>query len=194
MNGRDRMCILETDRLMMRRFREEDWRELYAYLSLPEVVKYEPYDVFTEDGCRELAARRADDPAFWAVCLKDTGALIGNVFFQQQEPRELGTWVIGYVFNPAYQGRGYATESCRRVMAYGFSERNAHRVVAMCNPENPASWRLLERLHMRREGHLQENIFFKRDAQGNAVWVDTYEYAILSDEWLRLPMAMRSGV
>lgn len=188
------MCILETDRLMTRRFHEEDWQDLHAYLSLPEVVKYEPYDVFTEDACRELAARRADDPAFWAVCLKADDTLIGNVFFQWQEPKELGTWVIGYVFNPAYQGQGYATESCRRVMEYGFSERKARRVVAMCNPKNSASWRLLERLYMRREGHLQKNIYFKKDEQGNPVWVDTYEYAILSDEWLRLPIGIRGGI
>ena len=186
--------ILETDRLTIRRFRAEDWQDLHAYLSLPEVVKYEPYDVCTEDACREMAARRSDDPAFWAVCLKDTGTLIGNVFFQRQEPEEFGTWVIGYVFNVAYQGRGYATESCRRVMEYGFTERKARRIVAMCNPENSASWRLLERLYMRREGHLHRNIYFRKDEQGDPVWVDTYEYAILSHEWMRLPTHIRNGV
>jgi RimJ/RimL family protein N-acetyltransferase len=42
----------------------------------------------------------------------------------------------------------------------------------------------LERLKMRREGHLRTNIYFKLDDQGQPIWNDTYEYAILKDEWL----------
>jgi len=184
----------QTDRLIIRRFREEDWRNLYAYLSLPEVVKYEPYDVYTEDACREEAARRAGDPAFWAVCLKDDGKLIGNLYFQRQKPIEYRTWEIGYVFNPAYHGRGYATESCRRIMEYGFTELDARRIVAGCNAQNAASWRLLERLYMRREGHMRQNAYFKRDEGGEPIWVDSYAYAILSNEWLGLPAGIRNGV
>ena len=68
-------------------------------------------------------------------------------------------------------------------MSYGFEQLQARRIVAMCNPENTSSWKLLERLHMRREGHLRKNIYFKRDEQGKPIWNDTYEYAILLDEW-----------
>ena len=56
-------------------------------------------------------------------------------------------------------------------------------VTAMCNPLNTASWKLMERLGMRREGHLIQNIWFKRDERGEPIWSDTYEYAILADEW-----------
>ncbi|GAE90169.1 N-acetyltransferase [Acetivibrio straminisolvens JCM 21531] len=112
--------------------------------------------------------------------------MIGNVYFNQQEPKEFLNWEIGYVFNPQYYGNGYATESCRAVIDYGFKKLKARRIVAMCNPENIASWKLLERLNMRREGHLLKNIFFKRDEKGECIWVDTYEYAILIDEWYGL--------
>ena len=53
----------------------------------------------------------------------------------------------------------------------------------MCNPENTPSWRLMERLGMRREGHLRKNIWFFRDENGRPIWQDTYEYAILREEW-----------
>ena len=53
----------------------------------------------------------------------------------------------------------------------------------MCNPLNVSSWRLLERLNLRREGHLKQNIFFKYDDEGNPMWNDTYEYGILKHEW-----------
>jgi RimJ/RimL family protein N-acetyltransferase len=80
---------------------------------------------------------------------------------------------------------GYATEAARAVMEDAFTGRDARRVIAMCNPLNAPSWRLLERLGMRREGHIRENIYFKEDATGEPVWQDTYEYGILAVEWGR---------
>ncbi|MCX8132227.1 MAG: GNAT family N-acetyltransferase [Clostridia bacterium] len=174
---------LETDRLILRKFICDDWKDLHEYLSNEAVVKYEPYDVFTEEACRQEAENRSQNDAFWAVCLKENNKLIGNVYFQQQEPKEFLTWEIGYVFNPSYYGKGYATESCRKIIDYAFEQLNARRIVAMCNPENIPSWKLLERLEMRREGHLRENIYFKCDSQGNPIWLDTFEYAILAEEW-----------
>lgn len=178
------MNILETERLILRRFSYDDWRDLYEYLSQESVVKYEPYGVCTEDECKEEALSRSKEEAFWAVCLKENNRLIGNVYFQQQEYGNLKTWEIGYVFNPTYQRKGYATESCKEILRYGFEYLKAHRIIAMCNPENIPSWKLLERLNMRREGHLRKNIFFKYDEEKNPIWTDTYEYGILAEEWL----------
>jgi len=56
------------------------------------------------------------------------------------------------------------------------------RVMAHCNPENIASWKVLEKIGMRREGNFRRNIFFKTAADGTPLWVDTFEYAILKDD------------
>ncbi|ADZ85877.1 GNAT family protein [Cellulosilyticum sp. ST5] len=176
------MQQLETERLVIRRFKEEDWKDLYEYLSDEEVVRYEPYQAFSIEASQNEAKSRAESPAFLAVCLKENNKLIGNIYFAKQEFK---TWEIGYVFNRSYQGRGYATEAANAVIAYGFNTRGARRIVAMCNPLNTASWRLLERLGMRREGHLKQNIYFKKDEKGNPIWSDTYEYAILKDEYIK---------
>ena len=180
------MEFLETERLIIRRFTAEDWEELYEYLSNEEAVKYEPYGVFTEEDCKEEAIRRAKKDFFWAVCLKENNKLIGNIYFNQQEPKEFYTWEIGYVFNPKYWGKGYATEACEVFLKSAFERLNAHRVVAMCNPKNTASWRLLERLNMRREGHFYKKAFFKRDEKGMPIWHDAYAYGILAEEWDKL--------
>lgn len=180
------MGILETERLTLRKFFCKDWKDLYEYLSLEIVVKYEPYDVFTEDACKKEAEKRSQQDAFWAICLKENDKLIGSVYFQQQKPEKFLAWEIGYVFNPMFWRMGYATESCKEILRYGFQQLNTRRVVAMCNPKNENSWKLLERLNMRREGHLQKNIFFKYDEERNPIWNDTYEYAILADEWFGL--------
>lgn len=170
----------ETERLVIRRFDESDWRDLHEYLSEKRAVEFEPYGTFDEDNSRKEAARRAGSSDFWAVCLKETGKLIGNIYLSE---RNFGTWELGYVFNPAYWRNGYASEAARNRVDYAFKDRKAHRVTAMCNPINTASWKLMEKLGMRREGHLIKNIYFKTDENGLPLWSDTYEYAVLYSEW-----------
>ena len=171
---------METLRLLLRRFSPSDSQALYEYLSDEQVVRFEPYDVHTLEECEQAALRRSTNDAFWAICLKDTGSLIGNLYFSQQP---YDTWELGYVLGIAWQGNGYVTEAALAMLQHAFKILHAHRVIAMCNPENTPSWRLLERIGMRREGHLKQNIWFKRDGNGQPIWQDTYEYAILRSDW-----------
>lgn len=173
---------IKTERLRIRRFRQDDWKDLLEYLSQEEAVRYEPYEVFTEEACIQEAVRRSESKDFWAVCLKDTGKLIGNLYLSKQD---FDTWELGYVFNVDFQGRGYAAESAKALIDNVFQCHNARRVIAMCNPLNTRSWRLLERLGFRREGHLIQNLYFKKTAEGNPIWIDTYEYGILRSEWVK---------
>jgi RimJ/RimL family protein N-acetyltransferase len=136
--------------------------------------------VFTEEASQQEAIRRAEDNRFWAVALKDGGKLIGNIYLAKQD---FNTWELGYVFNENYHGHGYATEAAKMFIDDAFRNQNARRVIAMCNPLNKPSWKLLERLGLRREGHLLQNIYFKNDNMGNPIWSDTYEYDIFADEW-----------
>ena len=179
------MEFIESNRLVMRRFRQEDWKDLYEYLSKEEVVRYEPYDTYSEEQCKEESMRRVSDSAFWAVCLKDTNKMIGNLYFCEQGPSEFQTWELGYVFNPDFQGKGYATEASNRILQFGFELLNVRRVIANCNPLNTSSWKLLERLKLRREGHSLQTVYFKLDKNGNPIWHDTYTYAMLYKEWVK---------
>jgi RimJ/RimL family protein N-acetyltransferase len=175
--------IFETERLIIRKFVANDWADLYEYLSQKEVLKYEPSNESDEDECKQLALERSMGDIFWVVCIKDTNKMIGHVYFEQIEPLEFLTWQLGYIFNPAYYGKGYATEACQAILQYGFSRLGAHRIIAMCNVNNIASWKLLERLSMRREGHRLQNAFFERTDDGKPIWIDSFQYAILESEW-----------
>jgi [ribosomal protein S5]-alanine N-acetyltransferase len=115
-----------------------------------------------------------------AVDLRIEKRVIGHLYFQPIEPAELRTWELGYIFNPRYQRRGYATEAARALLHHAFAEMGVHRVIANCNPANVASWRVLEKIGFVREGHLRQNIFFRRDAEGRPVWQDTFEYGLLN--------------
>lgn len=174
------MKTIVTDRLIIRKFEQSDWQDMYEYLSDKETVAFEPYDIYSEAQTKEEAARRSDDESFYAVCLKGSEKLIGNLYLGKED---YNTWELGYVFNRKYQGRGYATEGAKALLGHAFTHLGARRIIAMCNPKNDHSWKLLERLHMRREGLLLQNIYFKTDSNGDPVWLDTFEYAILRPEW-----------
>lgn len=168
--------ILETDRLILRRYREGDLQDLYEYLSDPEVVRYEPYRVMELEEVRKELKERIVSGEMIAVELKSTGKMIGNVYLGK---REFDALEMGYVFNRKFWGLGFATESCRALMQMAFSE-GTHRIYAECDPENPNSWKLLERLGFVREGHLKENVWFWKDEDGNPIWKDTYVYGMVN--------------
>ncbi|MDQ7993005.1 MAG: GNAT family N-acetyltransferase [Propionicimonas sp.] len=175
--------LLRTPRLLVRRFEPSDGAGLHSYLSRPEAVRYEPYGVQSLAQCEEEASRRSHDPAFWAVCLATSGTLVGNLYFNAEEPPEWRSYELGYVFHPDHWGNGYASEAARAFVGRAFADWGAHRVVARCNPANLASWRLLERCGFRREGRLVGNASFALDPEGQPVWQDTFLYGVLASEW-----------
>lgn len=168
--------IAETDRLILRRYRESDLQDLYEYLSNPEVVKFEPYRPMSMDEVRHNLEWRISTDEMTAVELKENHKMIGNVYLGK---RDFESLEIGYVFNRDYWGRGYAKESCLALVWQAFS-RGVHRIFAECDPENLSSWILLEALGFEREAHLKQNVYFWKDDENRPLWKDTYIYAKLN--------------
>jgi [ribosomal protein S5]-alanine N-acetyltransferase len=176
--------LLNTERLIIRPFLASDYRDLYEYLSLPEIYRFEPGEPVSLEEAREECRQRAKGNFFWAAALKEgNNKLIGHVSFYQVEPKFFLTWEIGYIFNPAYQNRGYATEASRAIIKYAFTELGAHRVVGHCSPENTASWKVLENCGLKREGLQRKNFLIRNDENGKPIWLDSYEYAIVEEDF-----------
>ncbi|MFG2227371.1 GNAT family N-acetyltransferase [Streptomyces sp. NPDC048644] len=181
---------LRTERLDLRPVTLDDTTAIHAYRSLPEVCRYlysNPIDETTaHEAVTAQAARTtlrtSGDVLQLAVAVRETGHLIGDVTFvlTSTTHRQGG---IGYVFHPAHSGHGYATEAARALLKIGFEDLRLHRIQAELDGRNTASARPLERLGMRREGHLRENEFLDGE------WTDEVIYALLADEWraLRAP-------
>ena len=74
------------------------------------------------------------------------------------------------------------TEAVGALIRQRFADGDIHRIVAHCNPQNIASWKLLEKVGFRREGLLLENIYFRTNAQGEPLWTDTFVYALLKSD------------
>jgi len=175
--------MLTTERLIIRPFLKNDYRDLYEYLSLSETYRFEPGKPISLNEAKKLCRERAKGTNFWAATLKDNQKLIGHVSFFPLGPEFLLAWEIGDIFNPAFQNQGYATEAVRAIIKYAFMEFGAHRIVGHCSPENPPSWKVLEKCGMRREGLLRKNFYVHKDKDGNPQWLDSYEYAILDEDF-----------
>ncbi len=168
--------IAETERLLLRRFREGDLQDLYECLSDPETVRYEPYLPMTLQETQDILQCRISSDEFVAVELKDEHKMIGNIYLGK---KDFAAVEIGFLFNKKYWNCGYATESCKKLIALAFGN-GTHRIYAECDPENPNSWRLLENLGFSRETHLKQNVFFWKDENDKPIWKDTYIYTKLN--------------
>ena len=166
--------MIETDRLILRRFSEKDLLDLFEYLSDPEVVRFEPYRPMTLEEARQELDRRIASDEMIAVELKSSGKVIGNIYLGKRENNALE---IGFVFNKDYWKQGYARESCEALIREAFSI-GIDRIIAYCDPENQNSWKLLERLGFTRTAHLEKNVFFWEDSNGQPIWKDTYIYSL----------------
>jgi RimJ/RimL family protein N-acetyltransferase len=175
---------LAGDRVRLRRFSPADLDAFVAYRSVPEVARYQSWDApySRADGerfLRQLGHQHPDTAGEWfqfAVALTSTGQLAGDcgVLTDAADPRQCE---IGFTIAPAHQGHGYATEAVRLLAGYLLGVRGKHRIRACCDVRNAASAAVLERIGMRREGHLRASTWAKGE------WTDDLLYGLLSEEW-----------
>jgi len=175
---------IRTERLLLRPYAPGDVDALYAYQRLPEVARYLESEPRSRAEVEALVAQRAGAGAIHMAGqalhlvaeLAGAGELVGDcvLFWRSQEHR---AGEIGYVFNPAYHGRGLATEAAEALLRLGFDGLGLHRIVARCDARNVASARVMEHIGLRREAHFVQNEFLKGE------WTDELVYAMLRSEW-----------
>ena len=170
--------IAQTERLILRRYRESDLQDLYEYLSNPRVVEFEPHKPMTMEEVQGNLTWRISTEEVIAVELKANHKMIGNVYLGK---RDFSAMELGYVFNEDYWKCGYAQESCEKLIELAFRKR-VHRIYAECDPANQNSWGLLEKMGFVREGHLRKNVFFWKDSEDRPIWKDTFIYSLLNEE------------
>lgn len=167
---------ITTQRLLIRKFEAQDWQAVYSYMSDETVMHYMPEGVLTEEQVQKfITENSANQAKHFAITLHDQPEVIGHLVFHRCFGEH--TYEIGWVLNPAYQQHGYASEAAQALLDYGFSKLKLHRIIATCQPENIASYRVMEKIGMRREG------FFKKCIPHGDNWWDEYYYAILQEEW-----------
>ena len=176
---------LITERLLLREFRATDWPAVLAYQSDPRYLRYYAWDTRTPDEVRAFVTRfmaqQEEQPRSkfqLAIELRAEARLIGNCGLRL-EAAGARVGEIGYELAPAYWEQGYATEAARAMVTLGFADFQLHRISSYCIADNVASAHVLEKLGMRCEGRLRENVWMK------GRWWDTLLYGILDREWTR---------
>ena len=177
---------LQTARLRLRPATADDADTTFTYRRLEPVARW------ITDLPADLEAYRArfTDPKRLAatVIVELNGVTIGDFMLRledawaQTEVADLAQKrqaELGWVLDPAFTGHGYATEAVRELIRYCFEELGVRRVVANCFAANEDSWRLMERIGMRREAHAVRDSLHR-----SGEWLDGYGYALLNDEWL----------
>ena len=169
--------IIETERLILRLFENSDYDDLFEYLSQRKNDEFEGYPGITYENGKERLSYRVQSEEFFAIELKENRKVIGNIYCGKRnfESRE-----VGYIINKNYQRHGYASEALSAVIRKCFNN-GIHRIYAECDPRNICSWKLLEKVGMKREAFFHKNIYFYKDENGNPIWKDTYVYAILNE-------------
>ena len=151
--------VIETERLILRPFTENDASDAFEYLHEPMVHCFACMKTETMDDARKAVLDRAKDGEYYfAITLKKNGKVIGEIDAMpeatapDEENAVLDTFSPCWMLNPEYHGKGYAYEVACAFFDYLFTQKGARRIYAYTEDYNVASQKLCEKLGMRREG------------------------------------------
>jgi RimJ/RimL family protein N-acetyltransferase len=174
-----------TERLTIRPVTEDDFEPMWQIRRQESVGRWmtalsTDWGEFLEEAKKERMGK--------TLVIERDGVLIGDLMISPEDPwaqtevadRAKGVQAeIGWCIDPAVQGRGYATEAVLELIRLGFEELGLRRLVAHCFAANEASWRLMERVGMRREVYT-----VKESLHRSGEWMDGMSYALLAEEWV----------
>lgn len=174
---------IRTERLLLREARLSDYDDVHAYGADPEVSKFMDWGPNTPEVSAQVVGRWVAMSALWprdevnlAVELLETGRVIGSIRLAIQSKANR-TADFGYTFGKDYWRQGIATEAASAIVEVAFTTLGLHRIFATCDVQNVGSYRVMEKLGMRREATLL------KDQEVRGRWRDTHVYALLAQEW-----------
>jgi RimJ/RimL family protein N-acetyltransferase len=173
---------IRTERLLLRELQESDLADVHEYACDPAVSRYMDWGPNTEKDSRDHLDRVLKLQQEWprndvslAIVLAAEGKTIGSIRLGLQP--EFRSAEFGYCLHSGYWRRGLGYEATLAMVTIAFETLGLHRVWATCDVRNRASFGIMEKLGMRREGTLRKNQLV-RDG-----WRDTHLYALLDEEW-----------
>ena len=161
--------MIETERLILRPFEADDIDIIFQIYSDSETLHYTPFDPMSREQAEQHLCRIIEEGKR-VPCLSYELAVVLK----------------------EHRGKHYAAEMTGVLLSYCFDELGLHRANAVCNPENTASWKVLEKAGMRREALLKQKCRYVKN--GVTSWQDELEYAILASEYRALKNSRFSDI
>jgi RimJ/RimL family protein N-acetyltransferase len=176
---------VRTTRLTIRQMAADDVETMWQYRRIPSMYEWIGHDFSS----LERFAEKMSTPGSLTrtLVLELDGRIVGDLYlaisdaWAQSDVAEQAKGVqaeIGWAVDPAYAGRGLATEAAAELLRICFEDLGLRRVKALCFADNVPSWRLMERLGMRREEYAVQDSLHRTKG-----WLDGMTYALLADEW-----------
>lgn len=174
-----------TKRLTVRPAVAEDGESTWRYRQLESVVRWITHAPANKEAF--LVNFLEPDRLAKTLVIEHDGVIIGDLMlavedaWSQAEVADSARGVqaeLGWTLDPAYGGSGFATEAVTELMRICFENLHLRRVIANCFADNEPSWRLMERVGMRRELHEVRGSLHR-----SGEWLDGFGYALLADEW-----------
>lgn len=175
------MVHLSSDRIVLREFTRDDFDGVHNYASDPEVVKYMSWGPNTRSETRRFLERNIQAQVVqprtdYNLAITLNGELIGGCGLTIHSLSDKRA-EIGYCIRRVDWGKGVGTEVAALLIRFGFNQLKMHRIEAKCDPDNIASYKIMEKNGMQREGILRQD----KNIRGE--WCDSYIYSILVQEW-----------
>jgi [ribosomal protein S5]-alanine N-acetyltransferase len=155
--------ILETDRLILRNYKDTDWERVHLYGSLSDFSQYDIWGPNTIDDTKNFISasikKSEKSPRYefeFAIILKENSLLIGGCGIRRDWERG-SVANLGYAINPDFQSKGYATEAAKALISFGFNKLNLCVIYATCDTRNTASYKIMEKLGMKEVGHVKNH-------------------------------------
>ncbi len=148
--------IVETERLLLRFFTENDYEHLYKLHTDKDVMKLYPGGIKTKEQIQQdldsyISHQQKYAFSKWVCILKETEEFLGRAGIAYIDSGEVE---VGYLFLPEYWGNGYATEALRAILKWTFINTNISKLIGFTHTENIASKMVMKKSGMN---------FYKRD-------------------------------
>lgn len=172
---------LHTDRLILRAFKESDYKDIYTWASNPKVTRYLSYTTHQSiETSKEIAkkwAKASESKKNYNWAIEYSGKVIGNISVVRHD--DLWEAGMGWQIDYSYWNQGIMTEAAHAVFEFLFEEVGFHRIYSGHDTRNPGSGRVMEKLGMKKEGIFSQMYYKIGFGTG-----DSQKYAILKEEWL----------
>ncbi|MCK8520469.1 GNAT family N-acetyltransferase [Aquimarina sp. D1M17] len=152
--------ILESERVVLRQFKESDLENVFKGLSHPDIIKYYGISFDSLEATKEQMTwfsdlEKNETGIWWAVCSKDNGRFLGagglNDINKENRKAELGFWLL-----PEHWGKGLMTETIPLILKYAFEHIGLHRIEGFVETENANCKRALAKLNFNLEGTMRD--------------------------------------
>lgn len=174
---------LETERLLLKEISLQDLETIHKLHSLPEVDEFNTLGIPKNiDETRNIIQKDINDQVnsprhrfCWKIILKQTNEFIGLAgMFPSNDRFKMAEFY--YKFFPKFWGNGFATETAKRIISFGFEDLKLHRIEAGVATKNVASIHVLEKAGMTNEGIRRKILPIRGE------WKDNFHFAILEDD------------